>query len=848
MLVTFATRFRGATLARTFGVFSVVVTMFVVTVNVVHARVPQDEPERTKVEFVEVEPLTRQKFLGTKSYAPSAMEKPYWDKLARIEKAAMVPFQEYDLAKKDGVDVGWFGIVRNVREDTDAKRTVVTLEHKYFNGLTDLHILVVNFNGSGDFAATLNGVGHGIKPLALVRVYGKASVADGEPRIASADFIRQWDWGSFSFITAMGPQRGSERWRKLNKVPLDKIYSAYPNRRYYVDRLGPRSRSMTASSKKKKSDATTDDVIGDLTLWLRAVPRPDFFDSNASPNPSRAGDVTPMPRESAWLNDDARALGPEDLTAVLLDEGVRRRDRRDALDAFQATTRIVIRPAEDAWFADIGLFPSTIGRQDIAIRDVVIATGREGVAPYPFGEATVETRARDRFRSPRLKFEGPSRFRRRGHEPRESSWRRLGIFDGTLDRKGREISQDDLEAEIRKLVDGGTEALTLVVEGWVLFREVTDLVVAIRAAGMTNVSVSDGRLGMPSGMRSGLAELRGFGGRRIDRSGLDKTVARLLGEMPGARQPDDLWFRSRERDPASKRPRALWDRHGASAVILAALFGEKSIGEDDRRREDVLTSLRALHADVDGTGVHGPSDGSTFSHAWILLASVRALASADVGHDARDQAVVKRLVRHAEKLRLASGAWSRRPGDDEPHLETSAVMMTALAEAHAMKVPGTRPQAKHASWLAKITDAKTGRVFAQVPHMVAFGGIGMMTFQQWAHGRHPEVDSAFSAAIRLAAGEKPAKGLLAMQLDRLAKLPTATDVATAYLDFSHTFFASWIARRTPKEAWSTARRALLDASNHYLEMRANFGRDGGAMRDSELLPRAFIALAVQHLR
>ena len=103
----------------------------------------------------------------------------------------------------------------------DANRTVLTIEHKYFDGLTDAHLQAVSFNGAGDFQATLTGTGHRIPPLSLVKVYG--NVTQGKPgalpRI-DAVFVRNWHWDAFTFLAAYGTQHGSEEWRQVNEVPL----------------------------------------------------------------------------------------------------------------------------------------------------------------------------------------------------------------------------------------------------------------------------------------------------------------------------------------------------------------------------------------------------------------------------------------------------------------------------------------------------------------------------------------------------------------------------------------------------------------------------------------------------
>ena len=49
-------------------------------------------------------------------------------------------------------------IVREVAENPQTKRTTLTVEHKYFDGLSDAHLMALSFNGSGDFVAESNAV------------------------------------------------------------------------------------------------------------------------------------------------------------------------------------------------------------------------------------------------------------------------------------------------------------------------------------------------------------------------------------------------------------------------------------------------------------------------------------------------------------------------------------------------------------------------------------------------------------------------------------------------------------------------------------------------------------------
>jgi hypothetical protein len=56
-----------------------------------------------------------------------------------------------------------------------------------------------------------------------------------------SDYVRQWDWGQFTFMDLYGTQKGNKEWKKLNKVKDDRMYNPFPKQKYYEDRLGPRN-------------------------------------------------------------------------------------------------------------------------------------------------------------------------------------------------------------------------------------------------------------------------------------------------------------------------------------------------------------------------------------------------------------------------------------------------------------------------------------------------------------------------------------------------------------------------------------------------------------------------------
>lgn len=208
------------------------------------------------VEHVTEKPRRTMEGLGTVGYSASKTEEPFFKKLADDEKTTYRPGSDYDITKKAGKYVGWFGIVREINEDSKSQQTILKVEHKYFDGFVDSHMMVLSFNGSGDFQAVLPGLGHRIEPLSLVRVYGKVSPPQGRslPRVDTV-FVRDWHWETFAFISAYGTQRDSEKWRKLNQVNLDQIYDQAPAEQYYRERLGDRPQDV------KRKDAYHDRLL-----------------------------------------------------------------------------------------------------------------------------------------------------------------------------------------------------------------------------------------------------------------------------------------------------------------------------------------------------------------------------------------------------------------------------------------------------------------------------------------------------------------------------------------------------------------------------------------------------------
>ena len=179
---------------------------------------------------------------------PSDMTDAEWAKFLEQERAEKakakakserIPQEKYQLIDQVGQVVGWFGILRETSRDDKAGVTSLLLEHKYFDGMIDLHQQIVSLYGAGDFTATLARKETGIPPLALVRVYGKvAKDKNGAPTIA-AEHVRFWDWGLFAFMD-YGKDKTNPKWQELRKIAGDKAYGSRPTAAYYEERLGKR--------------------------------------------------------------------------------------------------------------------------------------------------------------------------------------------------------------------------------------------------------------------------------------------------------------------------------------------------------------------------------------------------------------------------------------------------------------------------------------------------------------------------------------------------------------------------------------------------------------------------------
>jgi hypothetical protein len=194
---------------------------------------------QTAIEVQAVKELKPTGSLGTCGYAPTSQEKPFFEKLVPEEQTTGSFMKSYDIHKKDGVYVSWYGVVRGISKATGTDDPwQLLLENKYFDGMTDCHIMLVSMSGSGDFLARVQVKDPSIPALALVRVYGTVKRDKGGMPTIDAEFIRVWPWMTFTFTDLGGGDKSNPRWRKECKICKGRIYRPYPNEQYYRDALG----------------------------------------------------------------------------------------------------------------------------------------------------------------------------------------------------------------------------------------------------------------------------------------------------------------------------------------------------------------------------------------------------------------------------------------------------------------------------------------------------------------------------------------------------------------------------------------------------------------------------------
>lgn len=194
---------------------------------------------QTPIDIQAVKELKPTGSLGTCSYTPTDKEIPFFQKLNQNERATGSFLESYTIHGKQNKYVSWFGIVRGVAGAQKDGTYTLLLEQKYFDGMTDCHIMMVSKSGSGDFLVTLNPGGEVIPPLVLLRIYGTVvEEANGQPHV-TADYVHVWPWLTFTFTDLGAEDQGNPQWKKFCRLCKGgKVYRPYPDKNYYLNMLG----------------------------------------------------------------------------------------------------------------------------------------------------------------------------------------------------------------------------------------------------------------------------------------------------------------------------------------------------------------------------------------------------------------------------------------------------------------------------------------------------------------------------------------------------------------------------------------------------------------------------------
>ncbi len=190
---------------------------------------------------IDIDPVKELKPTGSPAtcrYKPIAAEAPFFAKLDDKERTNDAAFGgNYAMHGKTGTYVSWYGIVRGIAPA--GGDVTLLLQHHFFDGMSDCHIMLVAKSGDGDFRARLKVDPAKIPALALVRVYGRViAEKDKVPEVA-VEYIRVWPWMTFTFTDLAGGDHSNPRWQRYSRVKYsDRWYRPYPNEDYYRAILG----------------------------------------------------------------------------------------------------------------------------------------------------------------------------------------------------------------------------------------------------------------------------------------------------------------------------------------------------------------------------------------------------------------------------------------------------------------------------------------------------------------------------------------------------------------------------------------------------------------------------------
>jgi len=118
--------------------------------------------------------------LATCGYTPLERGGALLKSLPAKEQITGSFMRPYTIFGKKGKTVSWFGVLRGI--SASGGHLTLLIEHKYFDGMTDCHIMLVSHAGGGDFQAALEADPKNLPALSLVRVYGTVKERTGKIR------------------------------------------------------------------------------------------------------------------------------------------------------------------------------------------------------------------------------------------------------------------------------------------------------------------------------------------------------------------------------------------------------------------------------------------------------------------------------------------------------------------------------------------------------------------------------------------------------------------------------------------------------------------------------------------
>ena len=198
-------------------------------------------PAQSPIDVQPVKKLLPTDTLATCSYRPISAEAPFYSRLTDKERTNDTVFGgNYTIHGKTGTYIAWFGIVRGITQPaTTGGEVTLLVQHHFFDGMTDCHIMLVAKSGDGDFQAKLDIDPAKIPALSLVRIYGEVTSETARMPEVAVDHIRVWPWLTFTFTDLAGEDHSNPRWQKYSKVRLsESIYVPYPDTDYYLNVLG----------------------------------------------------------------------------------------------------------------------------------------------------------------------------------------------------------------------------------------------------------------------------------------------------------------------------------------------------------------------------------------------------------------------------------------------------------------------------------------------------------------------------------------------------------------------------------------------------------------------------------